>query len=105
MVAGGIRPRRRVADGVLRMQLAANLINGFLNGAILEGGQMRASGGRGSNFEGMILDLIFSVLHRPDGQSWIVDVAVAILFAGGRLRSAGLWRKRSEEHTSELQSH
>src|SRR5882672_7248521 len=94
MIAGDVCTSRRIADGVLRVQLAADFIDGLFNGAILERRKVRAAGGRGGDLQGVVLYLVVNVLYGPDGESHQVDVAVAVRFAGGRLRRARLWRKR-----------
>ena len=50
----------------------------------------------------MILHLVVNVLHDPDGRGHQVDIAVAILLAGGRLRDAGLRWKRKRARRSDL---
>src|ERR1700682_1393959 len=83
MIAGDICDSRRVADRVLRVQLAANFIDSPFDGAILERGKMRAARGCRGNLQGVVLDLIVNVLHGPDSRCQNVNVAVAVRFAGG----------------------
>jgi len=45
MVASSIGAGWRVADGVLRVQFAADFVDGFFNGAVLERGEVGAAGG------------------------------------------------------------
>src|ERR1700694_1373587 len=93
MIAASIRARGGVADSVLRVQLAADFVDGFFDGAVLERGEVRPAGGGSRDFEGVILHLILNVLDGPDGGGHQVNVAVAIILAGGGLRSARLRRK------------
>jgi len=44
VVAGGIRATWGIADGVLRVQLAADFVDGFFDGAVLERGEVGAAG-------------------------------------------------------------
>src|SRR5207253_7516513 len=84
------------------MQLAADFVDGLFDGAVLEGGEMDASRGGGGDFERVVFRLIVDVLYGPDGGGHQVDVAVAVFFAGGRLRSAGLRGKRKRAWRRDL---
>src|SRR6266853_3538602 len=84
------------------MQLAADFVDGFFDGAVLERGEMRTSRGRGSDFEGVILHLIVNVLDDPYSRGHQVNIAVAVFLAGGRLRDARLRRQRKRARRSDL---
>src|SRR3979409_2006906 len=78
VVATGIRARGRIADGVLRVQFAAYLVDGFFNGAVLEGGEVCAAGRGGGDFKRVIPHLIVNVLDGPDGGGQQIALAVAV---------------------------
>ena len=69
MVAVGSGSRGRVAEAVLRMQLAPDFVDGFFDGAILKGREVCAAGcGRGHR-QGVILHLaaaVWAVQHIHD---------------------------------------
>src|SRR5207249_9487292 len=75
---------------------------GFFDGTVLEGGEVRASRGSDGDFERVILHLIVNVLDDPDRRGHQVNIAVAVLLAGGRLRYAGLRRQRKCAGRSDL---
>src|SRR6266567_1642830 len=102
MVAGGVGAGGRIADGVLGVQLAADFVDGFFNGAVLERGEVRAAGGGCGDFDGVVLHLIVNVLDGPDGERHQIDITVAVLLAGGRLGNAGLRGKRKRARRCDL---
>src|SRR5205085_10891174 len=53
---------------------------------------------------GFVCAAIFIVMARPDRRSLFIGGAVALVGLGIRAWASGHIRKRSEEHTSELQS-
>src|SRR2546430_8172567 len=102
VIAGSIGARWGVADVVLRVQLAADFVDGFFDGAVLEGREVRASRGGRGDFERVIFHLIVNVLNDPDGRGHQVNIAVAVLLAGGSLRDAWLRRQRKRAGRSDL---
>src|SRR5271156_6784854 len=88
MVAGVLGVGGRVAEVVLGVEFGADFVDGFFDGVVLEGGEVRATGGSGGNFEGVALDLILGVLDDPDGGVSQID-AVTGVFRVGSLHAAG----------------
>src|SRR5437870_12853202 len=57
MVASCVRAGRGVTNGVLRVQLAANFVDGFFDGTVLKGSEVRTSGSGGGDLaRGLSLD-------------------------------------------------
>src|SRR5713226_10687507 len=68
VVADRVGAARPIAEQILRVQLPADLVNGLLNRAVAEGGEVHPAGGGRGDLERMVVHRVGDVLHDPHRQ-------------------------------------